>query len=109
MGNFAVKAAAAFPDTEFVLADPSGSMLEILRKNPGIRGRIVQKTSEEPDFPESGFDVVTAIPAHHYSDRDSRRRATLNRRRMLKPGGIHVTFENIHPLSPGGVEIAMRR
>lgn len=63
----------------------------------------------ELDFPQGYFDVVTAILSHHYMEGENRRLSVENCFRMLKPGGIYITFENIRPFSEKGTQIFMRR
>ena len=53
--------------------------------------------------------MVTAIQCHHYGDSEARRRATLACHQILAPGGVYVTFENIRPDTPRGVQIALDR
>jgi len=105
-GAFAQKALLDFPDTVFYLADPADGMLNFAEK---ISGNIIKSGTVELDFPQEMFDVITAILAHHFFQPDERRLATENCFRMLKPGGIYVTFECIRPYSSGGLEIAMKR
>ncbi|MDR3589874.1 MAG: class I SAM-dependent methyltransferase [Negativicutes bacterium] len=110
-GILAEKARAVFQDTRFVLADPSGAMLDIAReKFPGDGVcEYVQAPSEELECPSGRFDVITAILAHHYLDADNRRKATANCFRMLGSGGVYVTFESIRPATRQGLQIGLDR
>jgi tRNA (cmo5U34)-methyltransferase len=113
-GTFVLFAMKVFNNTSFVLADPSVEMLAIAKEKlsqPGsIRAEVMQPvSSEEIDLPDKNFDVITAIQAHHYLDVKGRKGATRNCFRMLKSGGIYITFENIRPLSEKGIKIGLER
>lgn len=107
-------ALARFPDTRFLLADPSQAMLDIARvRLTRFGARIafagVLRSEELASAVTEAPQVVTAIQCHHYGDREARRRATLACRQVLAPGGVYVTFENIRPESPQAVQIALER
>ncbi|HEX9062026.1 MAG TPA: class I SAM-dependent methyltransferase [Clostridia bacterium] len=112
-GTFAICAMDSFKDTQFLLADPSNEMLAILNKK--IEGMTLKVKvlgsvpSHEISLPDSSVDVITAIQSHHYYDVEGRKSATRNSFRMLKPGGIYVTFENIRPLTDKGTSIGLER
>lgn len=112
-GSFALKSSLKFQDTDFYIADPSKRMLEIAEHNfidNNInRYRAIEQITSELAFADNKFDIITAILSHHYSDKDSRKQATANCFRMLKPNGVYITFENILPLSSFGTEVAMKR
>ena len=105
------RAMAAFKDTRFVLADPSAAMLDIARaKFTACKEcEYVPAATEELDCPADGFDVITAILAHHYLDADNRRKATKNCFRMLNRGGVYVTFESIRPSTEQGLQIGLSK
>jgi tRNA (cmo5U34)-methyltransferase len=105
-GTFAQKASSVFEKTTFFLSDPSKKMGEIAKKTSS---NVFEKSTAELDFPQNSFDVATAILSHHYLSKDERRLSTENCFRMLKPNGVYITFEHTHPLSPEGVDIAMKR
>lgn len=105
-GIFIKKALANFPDTAFFLADPAASMLNIAKK---FSNNIINMGTAELDFSDGKFDVITANLAHHFLQPDERRLATMNCFRMLKSGGIYVTFECIRPNTSVGINIAMKR
>ena len=44
-------------------------------------------------------DVITAVLCHHYLRESERVQATEKCHRLLKQGGIFITFENIRPLT----------
>ena len=112
-GTFAVKATALFPNTRFVLADPAEAMLAIAREKllqrPAANVEYAAQGTEELDYPESCFDVITAILAHHYFDAGARRLTTAKCFNMLKAGGVYVSFENFRPNSERGLQIGLDR
>jgi len=110
-GSLFIEAKSSFPETHFVLADPSEKMLNIARLKTATdkKRSFVLKDSESLDYESDSMDVITAIQCHHYLDEQARIRAVKNCFRMLKPGGIFITYENIKPLSAGGLPIALKR
>ena len=114
-GTLMGKAIPLFPDTVFVLPDPSEGMLakakQSLKLVPPWQLRFLSPVATE-NLPFDAFEppqVITAIQSHHYLDKDTRRIATQRCCDLLVPGGIYVTFENIHPLSQKGVGIGLER
>ncbi len=113
-GALVEKAHLEFPDTRYILADPSEKMLLETKKrlfhhlpkqnitllepvdSQGLPGRIKEKT-----------DVVTAIQCHHYLQKDQRKEAVRACHEILKEGGLFITFENIRPETPEGIKIAL--
>ena len=100
-GTFISKAIEHFPDTKFLMLDPSEGMLKQTREKlsscPCDRVEILeasatqdftQKLSEQPD-------IITAIQCHHYLDMDNRKKAVGKCYELLKGGGFFITFENI--------------
>lgn len=113
-GTMVAKAMQSFRETEFVLADPSKAMLDIsagkLSPSCGDRLKIAAPISTEAlTFPDSAFDVITAIECHHYLDLETRRRATANCFRMLEHRGVYISFENTRPQSEIGTRIGLER
>lgn len=113
-GSLVNKAIEEFPDTKFLLLDPSEGMLdqakgklssypatrlEFLRASP--TQKFTQKLEEKPD-------VITAIQCHHYLSREARTKATKVCHDLLKEGGVYITFENIRPLTEEGISIGKR-
>jgi tRNA (cmo5U34)-methyltransferase len=111
-GTFVLKAAAAFPHATFAITDPSEGMLKIARDkvsgHPQITVLDAQATQDIALEGES-MDVITAILCHHYLDPMTRRKATLNCFRMLRPGGLYITVENIKPETDHGIQIGLER
>jgi tRNA (cmo5U34)-methyltransferase len=109
-GTMVFEARKVFPNTTFTLADPSKAMLDIASeklKSKGIEFRMAG--TQELDYPDSSFNVITAVMAHHYLDEGMRKLATANCYRMLRSGGIYITFENIRPLSANGLKVGLDR
>lgn len=108
-GTLIQKASRQFPDTAFTLADPSPVMIEIAKEklaNP-INCSYLTSGTEELMFPAESFDVITAILAHHYFDSGTREQATINCFRMLKEGGVYITFETVLPYTEKGRQIGL--
>jgi tRNA (cmo5U34)-methyltransferase len=107
-GTLVQKAATEFPDTQFVLADPSTQMLKNakkkLAKTPNITF-LEPAPTEKLSLPKASFDVVTAIQSHHYLHPNEHAQATSVCFNLLAPNGVFVTFENIRPLTQRGVEV----
>jgi tRNA (cmo5U34)-methyltransferase len=109
-GTLVQKALPLFPETKFILADPSAEMLNnAKRKFAGVPADRVQflEPVNTQDLPESvtSPEVITAIQSHHYISRKERIKATTVCFDLLKPNGVYVTFENIRPLTSEGVKI----
>jgi tRNA (cmo5U34)-methyltransferase len=114
-GYLAEQALPLFPGTRFLLADPAQAMLDLARARlarfPSGRVRFLDAVGSEglvgviPETPQ----VISAIQSHHYGGEEARRLATNVCFRLLKPGGVYVTFENIRPDTPRGIEIGLDR
>lgn len=110
-GTLVTKALDQFKDTFFNLADPSVNMLSIAKTKLADNDRVkfIRTGSLELDLPRQSIDVLTAVMSHHYLKTEARRKATENCFRMLKKGGVFVTFENIRPNSEKGTQIGLER
>jgi tRNA (cmo5U34)-methyltransferase len=89
-----------FPDTRFVLADPSADNLGQAREVYGDgRFSYAVGTTDSLDIEDGSFDVITAVLSHHYYiNIEARAAAVANCFRMLRPGGMFLTVEHIlHP------------
>jgi len=111
-GTFIEMALRRFPDTRFILADPSVDMLAEAKKKLSKEDRVkfLEPTSTQ-DLPAKdigSFDVVTAIQSHHYLSKDDRIKATKVCYDLLNDNGVYVTFENIRPLTERGTKIGKR-
>jgi len=106
-GTLVFKAHPRFPETEFLLADPSPAMLDCAREK--LRGKnrvtILPAAGTRQLDVHGKADVVTAIQAHHYAGPDERKLATEACFEILRPDGLFVTFENIRPLTDVGTRI----
>jgi tRNA (cmo5U34)-methyltransferase len=107
-GTLTEKAIVQFPNTKFVLADPSQQMLQAA-KNKLPKTANIEFLEASPTqnltLPNGSFDVVTAIQAHHYLTAEERTKATAACFKLLTKGGVYVTFENVKPTTPEGVKV----
>jgi len=114
-GYLAEQALPLLPQVRFLLADPSQAMLDQARVRlslfpsyrvsflgPMATHRLAGVIKETPQ-------VITAIQSHHYGKEEMRRLATDACFRLLEPGGLYITFENIHPETPQGTKIGLDR
>ena len=114
-GFLVEKALSEFPETRFLLADPAKAMCEKARERLAafIPDRVeilaAAPTERLPEILDRPVDVITVIQSHHYLDADGRRKATQASFEILSPGGLYVTFENVRPRTPRGIEIALHR
>ena len=101
-----------FPNTVFILSDPSEAMLQAAKEKFLNQSRVktLEAVSTENIPNNIGYkpDVITAIQAHHYLSANDRIRATDVCYDLLDTDGIFVTFENISPMSQRGIEISKR-
>lgn len=96
-GSLEEKALEVFPEADFVLLDPSESMLrQAGEKLAGHPVQYICSTSDQIAF-DTEFDIVTAIQAHHYMHEEERQKATVQIYKALKKGGIYISFENVVP------------
>lgn len=113
-GSLINRAIREFPDTKFLLLDPSEGMLSQARKKlsflPADRLEFLEAsaTQEFSQKMEEQPDVITAIQCHHYLSREDRAKATSVCYSLLKEGGVYVTFENIRPLTEEGITLGKR-
>ena len=99
-----------FPDTTFILSDPSEAMLKVAKEKFVNQSRVkfLNIGGTENINHDIGYtpDVITAIQAHHYLSVPERIIATDVCYNLLNTDGIFVAFENISPMSQRGVEIS---
>lgn len=104
-----------FPKTHFILCDPAASMLaeakNRLRDIPQERLTIMEPLGSQDLSAKikDKLDVITAVQAHLYLQKEERKRATANCFSLLKQGGLYVTSENIQPFTAAGVAIGLQR
>jgi tRNA (cmo5U34)-methyltransferase len=114
-GGLILKAVASFPETLFILADPSEKMLKQARERlqvfPQTHVQVLAPVGTEALVLDGlpSPQVITAVQVHHYLSPESRQNATQCCFDLLESGGVYVTFENIHPNSSQGVEIGLAR
>ena len=110
-GSLVKKAILEFPDTRFILLDPSESMLQqALEKLSVFMPERVESLKPCPTQKLSCMlkekaDVITAIQCHHYLCSEDRIKATKVCYDILDDDGIYITFENIRPLTKKGILI----
>ena len=113
-GSLVNKAIGEFPNTKFLLLDPSEGMLDQAREKLSsysadrLEFLIASPTQEFSLKLEEQPDVMTAIQCHHYLSREGRVKATDVCYNLLKEGGIYITFENTRPLTEDGITIGKR-
>jgi len=109
-GTLVEEALKHFPNTGFVLVDPSPQMLSEAKRKlssfPNVTFLEAASTQQLSTLKEK-FDVLTAIQSHHYSTFPQRTEATKVCFNLLAPRGVYVTFENIHPLTEQGKTIGL--
>jgi tRNA (cmo5U34)-methyltransferase len=114
-GHLVERALPDFPETRFVLADPSEAMLDQarMRLQGTDRSRLSFVHSPTCDAMAGRLggtpDVITAVMCHHYAQAHERRKMTQVCRELLAPGGVYVTFENIRPDSDEATKIGLDR
>ena len=115
-GNLVEIALRFFPDTNFVLTDPTELMLkravDRLQAFPEKRVRFLPPTPSEGLLSYENVlkpQVITAILCHHYFNKQQRRTATDICYRLLEAGGVFISVENIMPDSPQGTQLGLVR
>jgi tRNA (cmo5U34)-methyltransferase len=112
-GTLVEKAIKAFPQTVFILLDPSEQMLaQAKRKLAGYSEERIQflnptTTNDSPKQLKKKADVITAIQSHHYLRQKDRINATKTCFGLLNKDGIYITFENIRPETKIGARIGL--
>lgn len=113
-GTLVKEALHYFPNTVFILADPSKDMLD--QAGEKLRTTSSQIRFLDPVETEGIIlddtnrpQVITSIQSHHYMDANGRRNATQKCYDLIAPDGLYITFENIRPDSEKGVKIAIDR
>ena len=109
-GTLATLLLPLFLKTAFVLSDPSSEMIAAAKEKINSKNvTFVSGGSQELDFEDNSFDVITAVLSHHNLSKEERQKAVSNCFRMLKKNGIFIYFEHIRPFSEKGIEIALQR
>jgi tRNA (cmo5U34)-methyltransferase len=107
-------ALAAFPQAQFIVADPAEAMLERARERlantGGSRLRFLAPVGSEGIVHDDvAPQVITALQCHHYLRPEKRRRAVQACHAVLEDGGLFITFENITPQTDTGTRIGLER
>ena len=99
-----------FPETLFVLADPSEEMLSEARlklcKYESKRIHFLPPVTTQNIVLDSSLrpNIITAVQSHHYLSREDRKMATNVCYDLLASDGVFITFENIRPFTQSGIE-----
>ena len=115
-GNLVEIALRFFPDTNFVLTDPTELMLkravDRLQVFPEKRVRFLPSTPSEGLLSYENVlkpQVITAILCHHYFNKQQRRTATDVCYQLLEADGVFISVENIMPDSLQGTQLGLER
>ena len=115
-GTLVEKALKVFPDTAFVLADPTEKMLKAAVTR--LKTFYGKRVSSLPLTPSDGLlahkdvlkpQVITAILCHHYYNREQRRTATTVCYQLLDVSGVFILVENIMPDSFHSTQLGLER
>ena len=102
-----------FPNTQFILADPSQAMLdqagERLSRVGETRVKALLPVGSEAQVGEKACQAVTAIQSHHYLLPRQREQAIKACFGILEDDGLFITFENIRPSTQRGIDIGLDR
>lgn len=115
-GYLVGRALPLFPETEFILADPSDAMLEQARGRLGVSGgdrvRFLSPAGSDAlasQMAGKKCQVLTAVQCHHYLLPSQRKEAVRSCFELLEEGGLYVTSENIAKSTCRGTEIGLKR
>jgi SAM-dependent methyltransferase len=89
-GTLALAIKRAFPNVEVVGVDIDPDVLAIARSKAAAAGldiELIQGSIDRLDFPDAGFDRVVSSLVFHHLDRDVKRSALGEARRVLRPPG----------------------
>ena len=109
-GNMVFAARNKFPDAKYVLLDLSNDMLALAKFKLGDANmRYVWGSSDNMGLMDSCTDIVTCIQSNHYYD-DVGHAAVLSEcYRILRPGGLFITTENVGTRTEYGRKIQRAR
>lgn len=105
-----------FPQTTFILTDPSEPMLKEAADR--LKSLPKKRVKYLPPTPSEGLDlyrneikpqVITAVLCHHYLQKPQRVKATKACYDLLDKDGVYITVENIAPQTPKGVSLGLER
>lgn len=115
-GYLIEKALPYFPETNFVLTDPSAPMLEQAKHR--LNGIPEQRVRFLPPIPSDGLieykkeihpQVITAILCHHYLRKAQHLQTTQVCYDLLDKDGVFITFENTKPVNEINITVALER
>jgi tRNA (cmo5U34)-methyltransferase len=105
-----------FPQTNFILTDPSTAMLEqAMNRLKGLPEKCVKYLRPIPSESLNIYkneihpQVITAILCHHYLKKPKRYQATKTCYQLLDEGGVFITVENIKPDTKLGILLGLGR
>ena len=115
-GHLVDLALPLFPGTQFILADPSDSMLQqakrCLQRTGGSRVKFLPPVGSEglaSQMTGLKCQVITGIQCHHYLDKPQREQALRSCFDVLEDGGLLIVSEHITMLTNRGVQVALER
>ncbi len=109
-GNMVMVARDTFPDAKYVLLDLSKDMLALAKFKLGDANmRYVWGSSDNMGLMDSSADVVTCIQSNHYYDDAGHADVLSECYRILRPGGILITTENVGARTEYGRKIQRAR
>ncbi|MCP4539329.1 MAG: class I SAM-dependent methyltransferase [Chloroflexi bacterium] len=115
-GYLAELALALFPNTHFILTDPSEEMLQQAknRLRGASKGRVkylqpVASQGLTSQIEKASCQTVTAIQCHHYLHPPEREKAIESCYRVLKSEGLFIASENIAPSTSSGIKVGLER
>ena len=103
-----------FPQTIFVLTDPSGLMLKQAKNR--LKGLPEKRVKYLPPTPSGSLNIykneihpqiITAILSHHYLQKPQRYQATQVCYQLLDKDGVFITIENVTPVTQQGVSLGL--
>lgn len=98
-----------FPNTLFLLADPSEEMLLEAKNKLSSYGtdriQYFEPVTTQDIAINSSIrpEIITAVQSHHYLSKEERKKATKVCYELLAEGGTFITFENIRPCTEQGI------
>ncbi|MDD7423755.1 MAG: class I SAM-dependent methyltransferase [Candidatus Methanomethylophilaceae archaeon] len=109
-GNMVMTARTVYPDAKYVLLDLSKDMLALAKFKLGDANmRYVWGSSDNMGVVDSSADVVTCIQSNHYYDDAGHANVLAECHRILRPGGILITTENVGARTEAGRKIQRSR
>ncbi len=105
-----------FPQTSFILNDPSEPMLkQAMSRLSGLPEACVKYLPPTPSENLNIYkneihpQVITAVLSHHYLHKPQRYQATKSCYQLLDDGGVFVTVENTTPNTQQGIALGLER